>query len=216
MVNDIYPNGNTAGMAKEFNPNRSDGPFVTHIGSGNPYDVTQNYTLSDMLPFTYDDLYEYPPDVEVGYETVRTNKFLPGINNGWDFGNGVWGNNLGNFGVTAKYNFEIYNAAAEDKQFVYSMFTATNYIVRLSHYVWDDNQNGYVKEYFPLYNGHTAVARNETEHDLNGTRTQRGEVIDIVKYPLPANTTSQFTLEVTSPTNVAGGLQNAFSIEPAW
>ena len=164
--------------------------FITH-GAPNADDsgAKEFYVENDMLRFDYD-----------GYDY--------NIYDGWLLSDGITKSYmLGNFGVKNVYNIEIKNNSQTAKKFVYRMTTATNYMAKLTSVI-----NGQRTVQGPF-------ARNEVEY-VAGTDSEGKEIkeqikapIDICSCTLPANSVTNVILEVWSPTNVLGSLENRFLIE---
>ncbi len=174
--------------------------FLTY-GSpkGDTYNMGDRYAGSDMLDFTY-------RDTNPGGKKYRFDPETP-----WNMGNGITTCQLGNFGVMTRYTLELKNTTQTDKTFTYRMTTATNYLVRMrsSSLVSENNPNG---EYRTV-DGYSLFARNEVEYKDADYMSMIKAGVNIVSCPLPRNCTTTVELEIISPTNVLGGLENQFVIE---
>lgn len=179
---------------KPFGIDLTDG-FITHgVPRADGFGYGWMYAQNDILPFTYTD-----PD-------GKTHKF--DAKTPWSSGVGQTTYNLGNFGVVTRYHLSITNHADADRQFVYRMTTASNYMVRLSadSLVSAANPNGYCRS-----EGYDMLSRNEIHYPSGGMQKAPAE---LVRCPLPQGKTTNIVLEVFSPTNVTGSLENQFLIEP--
>ena len=157
------------------------------------------YAGSDMLDFTYQ-------DTNPGGKKYRFDPETP-----WNMGNGITTCQLGNFGVMTRYTLELKNVTENEKIFVYRMTTATNYLVRMrsSSLVSENNPNGE----FRTEDGYSLLARNEVEYKEADYMSMIKAGVEIVSCPLPPNETTTVELEIISPTNVLGGLENQFLIK---
>lgn len=174
--------------------------FLTY-GSpkGDTYHMGDRYAGSDMLNFTYQ-------DTNPGGKTYRFDPETP-----WNMGNGVTTCQLGNFGVMTRYTLKLKNTARENKTFVYRMTTASNYLVhmRSSSLIGEGNPNGEYR----TEDGYSLFARNEVEYKDADYMSMIKAGVNIVRCPLPRGETTVVELEIISPTNVLGGLENQFIIE---
>lgn len=179
-------------LFNEKNPlgNPRDTEFITYgVPRSDSYGYGGNYAQNDILPFTYTgpDGKEQVFDTQTPFDTGSQRIY-----------------NLGNYGVTTRYRLEIDNIGDVDKLFVYRMTTASNYLVRL-------RSNTLVSPSNPMgeftYNGFGTAARGEVLYPSGGSRKSD---IDIMTCPVPAGQSTTIILEVTSPTNVTGSLENQF------
>lgn len=165
--------------------NLYDKSFITHgAPKGDIYEDTRyNYIENDMFNYNYD--------------SKNYNIF-----NGWYVNNNK-SYNLGNYGVKNIYKIRINNTSTNDKQFVYEMTTPSNYMAKLTA----QTEDGVVSIDGPK-------SRNENEYVIHkDNETHQKEAVNICSAILPANKVTDIVLEVWSPTNVNGSLENRFLIK---
>ena len=161
-----------------------DGNFVTN---GTPRidhfdDVRYNYVENDMFNFNYN--------------CQRYNVF-----EGWQL-NDTMCYILGNFGVKNIYHIRIKNNSNKQKYFAYNATTASNYIAKIIA----RTENGVETVVGP-------VSRNENELVIpKPNATHQKEEVEMCRVPLSAQGITDIVLEVWSPTNVDGSLENRFLI----
>jgi hypothetical protein len=159
--------------------------FITYgAPKGDIYEDTRyNYVENDMFNYDYD-----------GYNY--------NIFDGWYVHNNK-SYNFGNYGVKNIYKIRINNTSDDDKEFVYEMTTASNYMAKLTA----QTEDGIVTVDGPK-------SRNENEYVIHKPHeAHQKEAVDICSAVLPANKVTDLVLEVWSPTNVMGSLGNRFLIK---
>lgn len=104
--------------------------------------------------------------------------------------NSGYGCNLGNYGVATNYRLKIENTSGTTRYFNYHLKTTSDNIVNVK-----DKNGNYINDY--------AVTKGQSDTKLMET---------LACVPLLPNQTTEFTIEVTLPTNCAGGMENSFSV----
>ena len=104
--------------------------------------------------------------------------------------NSGFGCNLGNYGVKTNYHLKFENTSGKTRYFNYHLKTTSDNLVNVR-----DMNGNYLTPY--------TVTKGQTDTKVLDT---------LACVELPSGETTEFILEVTLPTNCAGGMENSFSV----
>ena len=127
---------------------------------------------------------------QTGYSEKQ---YLPNYPLTTTLNNSGYGCNLGNYGVKTNYRLSLENTSGKTRYFNYLLKTTADNLVNIK-----DENGKYITDY--------TVTKGQTEAKVQDT---------LACVELPAGETTKFTVEVSLPTNCAGGMENSFSVTDA-